>query len=51
MAEKMEPREAAAKMAQRIREAGRGTVTPERARQIAENAARRADHRERDRKG
>lgn len=46
MAEKMETREAVAKMAQQVHENSRGTVSREDARKIAERAARRVDHNE-----
>jgi len=45
MADKMEPRNAIEKMAGEIVKNGRGTITREAARKIAEKSARRVDHR------
>lgn len=50
MSEKLSHREAAEKMARKIQDESRGRVSPERAKQIAQDAARRTDHRERERR-
>ena len=51
MSNKQETRETVAQMARQLQDNSRGKVKPEEARQIAEKAARRADHRERNKRG